>query len=143
MDYHRNEKDPLSSAIDTAGSSSALLRAGAPAMLCMLSSMAGHSRSGPLLPHRNWGPGEIVGGVERTRYYGSCCSTVTDVYCVLITCFVEGGEREYGGNTSLSPSWGDQPSSYREILLLGRFPSFVHGVYWHVERLRVFEAFLF
>lgn len=60
VDYHR--KDPLSSAIDTAGWPSAPLRAGAPVTLCMLSAMAGHPRAGPLLPHRNWGPGEIVGG---------------------------------------------------------------------------------
>lgn len=130
MDYYR--KDPLPSAVDTAGCSSVLLRAGAPGMLCMLSATTDHPRSDPLLPRRSWGPGEIVGGVEGTRDCGSCCSAVTDVCCVLVTGFFESSGREHWGNTSPSPSWEDQPSSHREMPLLDRLPSLVPGTFWHI-----------
>ena len=42
--YHRNEKDPLSSATDTAGCASAPLRAGPPAVLCSAVSHDGPPR---------------------------------------------------------------------------------------------------
>lgn len=106
--------------------------------LCMLSAMAGHSRAGPLLPHRNWGPGEIVGGGKGQGTVDSAAN-----WCLLWACemlFWEVG-REDGGNTS--PSRGDQPSSLREMPLLGRFPSLVPGIYWHVLGRSGFEAFLF
>lgn len=75
----------------------------------VLSAMTGHPTSGPLPPRRNRAPGEVVGGVEEVRDSISWCSTMTDVCCVFVACFVE--REESLENSSPSPSWGNQPPS--------------------------------
>lgn len=98
-----------------------------------------HPGSGPLPPHRNRAPGEMVGGVEGTRDNWSRCP-MTDICCVFMACFAGRGGRGSVEHSSPSPSWGDQPPSNWEMLLSSRFPSLVPGIFWHVSGLS--EVFL-
>lgn len=100
--------------------------------------MTGHPTSGPLPPRRNRLPGEVVGGVEEMRDSISWCSTMADVCCVFVACFVE--REESLENSSPSPSWGNQHPSNLEMLLPGSFPSLAPDIFWHVSGLS--EVFL-